>query len=242
MALVTPGPVATVVSGRIGGTVWNAAGGPGPTCRALRIPKNPRSSFQVNSRTHLGFLTTAWRDSLSQAQRDAWDAYAAATDIVNRIGDTVQISGIAHYVRTNGARLAFGLAVDDTAPSTPGLPTPLTIEIALSLNGSGSGGDAGKIVIPSGSIPDIENDAGAYGLFYVSRAAVPASSPSAFSTIPVLAQVAATGAAITAGTTTNAGPVTWAIDGTNNALALRNLDTDNRLSTPTRWTIAVADV
>ncbi|MHC4406602.1 MAG: hypothetical protein ACYTG0_43820, partial [Planctomycetota bacterium] len=58
----------------------------------------------------------AWDTVLTQAQRDAWDVYAANVSWVNRLGQTITLNGLNHFIRSNTARVVSGIARVDTAP------------------------------------------------------------------------------------------------------------------------------
>ena len=101
MALVTFGGGVTAISGRIGGNVFSKTG----SVRAGTIPTNPNTAPQQEVRGLIALLSNVWINTLTQAQRDAWATYAANVTVPNRLGAQIQISGIAHYIRSNVARL-----------------------------------------------------------------------------------------------------------------------------------------
>lgn len=103
------------LSGKIGGIVASHNRG-GAYFRLAVVPTNPNTLFQQAVRTAVAALTSAWQDSLTQAQRDAWQVYADNVTVVNRIGESVNISGIAHFIRSNVARLQNGLVSILVAP------------------------------------------------------------------------------------------------------------------------------
>lgn len=107
--------IAGKLSGKIGAIVASHNRG-GPYFRLATVPTNPNTPFQQAVRTAVAALTSAWQDSLTQAQRDAWQVYADNVTVVNRIGESVNISGIAHFVRSNVARLQNDLVSILVAP------------------------------------------------------------------------------------------------------------------------------
>jgi hypothetical protein len=112
----------TAVSGSIGGLVGSHNAG-GQYLRARTIPVNTNTSFQQAVRSYLALLAAAWSDSLEQAQRDAWENYAAQVPITDSLGEPRNISGIAHFLRSNVPRLQAGKARVDDGPTVYTLPS-----------------------------------------------------------------------------------------------------------------------
>ena len=108
--------LATDLSGKVGGLVASHNAG-GAYFRAATIPTNPNTPFQQAVRGFLSTLTAAWNDVATPGERVSWETYAANVLITNRIGEQVNISGLAHYVRSNVPRLQAGLARVDSAPT-----------------------------------------------------------------------------------------------------------------------------
>lgn len=104
------------LSGKIGGIVASHNRG-GAYFRLAVVPTNPNTLFQQAVRTAVAALTAAWQDTLTQPERDAWQVYADNVEVVNRIGEKVNISGIAHFIRSNVARLQNGLVSILAAPT-----------------------------------------------------------------------------------------------------------------------------
>lgn len=101
-------------SGSIGGlTLFRSRSG--LTLRARAVPVDPGSTFQQRARTDFGNASTRWA-TLTDLQRAAWETYALAVPITNRLGDPINLSGQMMYVRCNGARLAAGFAFVDDGP------------------------------------------------------------------------------------------------------------------------------
>lgn len=121
MALITPGPLVTVISGSQGGTTFSR-NRYGMYTRNRTKPINPNSARQISARERFNTLATYWRDTLTQPQRDAWDTYAAGTNWQNRVGQVVQLTGMNHFIRSNNFRLVAAKAVVPAAPLVFGLP------------------------------------------------------------------------------------------------------------------------
>lgn len=108
--------IITQASGSFGGlTAAHNSGG--MYFRARGLVTNPNSPAQVLARAALAQLANAWNQDLSQAQRDAWNLYAANTPLTNSLGDPHNVSGMAMYVRSNTARLYAGEARIDDGPT-----------------------------------------------------------------------------------------------------------------------------
>lgn len=113
------------LSGSVGG-VTASHNRYGQYLRNRTVPVNPNTDRQQAVREAFATATTSWRD-LTNAQREAWTAYANQTPVLNRLGESVTLTGQAMYVRTNAWLLAAGYALLPDAPPSPGLAT-LTID------------------------------------------------------------------------------------------------------------------
>lgn len=116
------------MSGSVGGVTAGHNKG-GQYLRNRSIPTNPNSIRQQAARSAFGTAAQAWK-SITQTQRDAWESYANQTPIVNRLGESITISGSSMYTRTNAFRLQAGLALLAAAPLTPGLASIGTVTSA----------------------------------------------------------------------------------------------------------------
>jgi hypothetical protein len=102
-------------SGALGAMVASHNKG-GQYLRARTTPTNPNSSFQQTVRQALGALANRWENVVDSSQRATWNAYAAAVAMVNRLGDTIHISGFSQFIRSNVSRLQAGMSIVDDAP------------------------------------------------------------------------------------------------------------------------------
>jgi len=112
----------TQMSGSVGGlTGFHSASG---LClRARAIPVDPGTSYQTAIRNALVVASTRWGSTLTQAQRDAWEVYASAVSVKNALGDSINLSGLNHYVRSNAIRIQTGLPIVDDGPTVYSLPS-----------------------------------------------------------------------------------------------------------------------
>ncbi len=131
MALIVH-PEGTQVSGSIGGTTFSHNRF-GAYKRNRSIPVNPNTARQVVARNAVRTLSIRWQTTLTQAQRDAWNVYAANVNWLNALGQTVKLTGLNHYVRTNAVRLPFLFTRIDVAPAIQDIGIA---ELALSATAS----------------------------------------------------------------------------------------------------------
>lgn len=127
MAIFTPsfGPM----SGSISGNTFSHNKG-GPYVRRRSIPVNPSSSKQTVSRNHLATAAQYWANTLTAPNRAAWDAYAAVTPFINRLGASIFVSGESAFVGLSAALLAGGDTIIATPPLLSG-PAGLTTATAV---------------------------------------------------------------------------------------------------------------
>lgn len=132
MALIaTVGPLGAL-SGKVGALVASHNRG-GPYLRAYVIPTNPSTTLQRLRRTAMALITATWK-TITAAQRTGWDNYAAATPVINRVGQSTYVTGQNMYVRSNSILQVVGADLIAAAPETPGLAT--LGEIAGTITGS----------------------------------------------------------------------------------------------------------
>lgn len=108
--------IITQASGSLGGTTFAHNKG-GLYMRARSIPTNPSSAAQVQIRNAMSQMSTRWVETLTQAQRDAWDVYAENVTLTSKLGDQINVSGQNMFVRGNVPRVNAGLPVADNAPT-----------------------------------------------------------------------------------------------------------------------------
>jgi hypothetical protein len=108
-------------SGSAGGSTWSRNRF-GAYVRSRSMPVNPNTDLQVAARNRVRALTIAWQNTLTPAQRDGWNLYAANVPWKNHLGQDSFLTGLNHYVRSNTARLELtqllSLSFDDTAAWT----------------------------------------------------------------------------------------------------------------------------
>jgi len=121
MALVQYGGGILDARGSIGGQV-HSRNRFGNYIRARTTPINPNSDRQNDIRVAIQSLAQQWSNTLTQAQRDAWEVYADAIVRTNKLGAQVKLSGFNHFVRSNSIRLQSADSVIVAGPTTLTLP------------------------------------------------------------------------------------------------------------------------
>lgn len=117
MAKIVFGGGVALASGKIGGTVYARNKG-GSYSRNWVVPTNPQTSRQNNQRNLLALKAAAWR-SLSDGERDAWATWAGDNPILDRVGNSIVLSGAQAYNKININRTnAADAAAQTTPPST----------------------------------------------------------------------------------------------------------------------------
>lgn len=112
------------ISGSINGVTFSHNKG-GAYARNRSLPANPGTDRQDQVRTAMASLSIAWRDTLSELQRDLWNSYGQSVTVLNRIGDSISLSGIAAFQRVNLFRMStLDIAPILTPPPAGTLPDP----------------------------------------------------------------------------------------------------------------------
>jgi len=115
MALVKFGGGVVQMSGSIAGTTF-ARNRYGNYARARTKPVNPNTADQVAVRASMAALTARWSDTLTAGQRTAWNLYGSNVVMTNKLGESMNLSGFNHYIRSNAIRLSKAVAPIDAGP------------------------------------------------------------------------------------------------------------------------------
>lgn len=99
-ALLKAGPLVSEISGRVANVIFSSNLG-GAYARTGVIPLNPQSEFQAEVRSVLSYLSKEWSDTLTDAQRTAWEEFSKKNKVQNRLGDSIELTGIAMFCRLN---------------------------------------------------------------------------------------------------------------------------------------------
>lgn len=115
MALIKFGGGIIQMAGSIAGNTY-ARNRYGNYARARTKPTNPNTARQQGIRASLSELTDRWAQTLTANQRTAWNLYGSNVAMKNRLGETVNLTGFNHYIRSNVIRNRVGLGVIDDGP------------------------------------------------------------------------------------------------------------------------------
>lgn len=121
MALVKFGGGIIQMSGSIAGNTF-ARNRYGNYMRARTKPVNPNSERQQEVRTVITYLAERWAETLTGDQRDAWGVYASSVSMKNKLGETINLSGFNHYIRSNAYLCRRGETIVDDGPINYTLP------------------------------------------------------------------------------------------------------------------------
>lgn len=95
----------------------------GKYIRARTKPINPRSSRQSAARVAIMMLAEQWRESpMDDPKRLAWEVYAKGVNWLNKLGETVTLTGFNMFIRSNAALIRAGAAIVTAGPPDIGLP------------------------------------------------------------------------------------------------------------------------
>lgn len=106
MALIKFGGGVAAISGKVGGTVF-ARNKAGAYSRNWAKPTSTPTPKQTANRARFGNQSAGW-GALSSAERDAWNAAAPGTQLLNRLGDPYVPTGRQLFLGSNNQLAASG--------------------------------------------------------------------------------------------------------------------------------------
>lgn len=89
----------------------------GAYLRDRAMPVNPSSSLQQAIRSKFASLAYDWANTLTLAQRTAWNLYASSVTKKDKSGDDIHVTGYNMYLRSNLVVLAGGYTQVDDGPT-----------------------------------------------------------------------------------------------------------------------------
>lgn len=110
MAIVKAPALSLEASGNLGGinyTRWRGRA----VARASWSPTIPNTGLQVAIQAHLGNAVVDWRTVITEAQRQAWKAYATTQTTIDRLGNVRTPTGYNLYVGRSIQRRRQGLGI-----------------------------------------------------------------------------------------------------------------------------------
>jgi len=121
MALIKFGGGVVQMSGSIAGNTY-ARNRFGNYSRARTKPKNPRTGLQTTIRSAMSLLITRWAQVLTATQRTGWNLYGSSVAMKNRLGESVYLTGMNHYLRSNLLSVRADSVIIDAPPTIFELP------------------------------------------------------------------------------------------------------------------------
>ena len=121
MALIQLGALVTGVRNSVKGSTYSQNKG-GAYVKGKPIPANPRSSAQTIVRTNFAANAKLWSGTLTDAERAAWNFFAAANPYTNVFGEVKQLSGMAMMMKLNQVLAQVGASVITTPPTDLSVP------------------------------------------------------------------------------------------------------------------------
>ncbi len=218
-------------SGSAGGIVASRNKG-GAYFRRRAVPTNPNTTLQQARRASLAASAINW-NNLTDAQRSAWDAYAVGTPIVDRIGQTITLTGQQAYVRAKAVWLTYDAStqVDEDAPTTPGLSRPVvnlsTTAVGLPIVFYDDGLDEWQV----GLFFDIEGTASAAFALFIGDPLTPGTNyfKGPYQLLGPIAWAASATTGVTSPSAPNALRVPL-VAGQRRGVRIRGIDINNRIS------------
>lgn len=126
MALIKFGGGITEMRGSIAGNTFSRNRS-GAYVRAKTKPINPNTAAQQLVRTALAQLTVRWSQTLTTVQRAAWNLYGGNVVMTNKLGESINLSGFNHYIRSNTILLQTANAIVDDGPTIFEIPNQDTL-------------------------------------------------------------------------------------------------------------------
>lgn len=96
--------VLTQASGSVAGLTYSRSRA-GLVLRNRSTPVNRQTSRQLAVRNAITILVNTWTETLTQAQRNRWNVYAANVPITNRLGDQRTTTGQNWFIASNTPRI-----------------------------------------------------------------------------------------------------------------------------------------
>ena len=112
--------IITAASGSIGGTSY-LSGKSGLMRQAKPRSTDPSSPQQRAVRASFARLAVAWKEILTDAQRQRWNNYATSSPVLGKFGDPLVLTGHQMFQRCNSIRRLAGKTIVLNGPSKPGL-------------------------------------------------------------------------------------------------------------------------
>jgi hypothetical protein len=121
MAKITLGSMVTDARGSVAGVVYSRNKGGNYTRRRV-APINVKSPKQTAVRAAFATNSKLWSGTLTAAQRSAWTSFAAANPLINILGASIIVSGLAMMMKLNQVLAQIGSAAETDPPADLSVP------------------------------------------------------------------------------------------------------------------------
>lgn len=168
VALITPGPLAGQISGRLASSVFSHNKG-GTYVRNGTIPIKVLTPAALAAKARLQAVSQAWQ-ALSAAERLSWLTWAQSNPRVNRLGQSITLPANAAFISLNTRLLQAGASMIDVPPlgTAPGPLATLSLEadigagdVAITFTESPTGANVGvwvqACILDSPAVVNVEN-------------------------------------------------------------------------------------
>ncbi len=135
MALIKP--ILGEMAGSIAGVTFSHTKG-GLSVKRRPTPTNPQTPAQQLVRSILDELARKWRDVLTDADRQDWNAFAALQTERNKLGESVNWSGQQQFIALNSRLLRTGSTAQVTSPPVSGPPDLTSVTLTAGVGASAS--------------------------------------------------------------------------------------------------------
>lgn len=132
MSKIKWGAIVVDGRGKLGGHVFTKTKS-GATMRTKVTPVNPQTAAQASARSRLGGNSQKWA-SLTEAQRESWNALASETSKTNIFGDQYFPSGKNLFTSVNNNLVMVGNVSIDNAPTFAELPFITLMEAVVDIS------------------------------------------------------------------------------------------------------------
>jgi hypothetical protein len=131
MAIFTPGPAVSQISGSAGGITFsrNAFG---MYFRLRAIPVTSQTEDAIAAKNRLATASQAW-SGLTDANRNAWRAWASQNPITNALGMSQILAGNMAYIQLNTILAQSGSAAISDPPVTVAPPSLLSLALTADI-------------------------------------------------------------------------------------------------------------
>lgn len=135
MALIKP--ILGEMAGSIAGVTFSHTKG-GLSVKRRPTPTNPQTPAQQLVRSILDELARKWRDVLTDADRQDWNAFAALQTERNKLGESVNWSGQQQFIALNSRLLRTGSTAQLASPPVSGPPDLTSVTLTAGVGASAS--------------------------------------------------------------------------------------------------------